>query len=234
MCSSRHTDREMGNIQKVIGIFTSPSNTFAALDSKPTWLLPILLIAIVNLGFIFGARDIILNVGLAEQEQAMLDRGMSREQIEQSLARAEWWSKNAAPVMAVITPVLLLLIVTAFFMFVGNVVLGGVAPYKKLLSVTAYSWLVFVLGSLITLPVVLAKESIEVTFSLAVFMPFASERTFLYLLLSRFDLFSIWWIGVYAGGLATIYEIKMSKATVTVAVVYVLYAVGVSSLTALS
>ena len=34
---------EMSAMQKVIGIFTAPRQTFEAIDQKPTWVLPFLI-----------------------------------------------------------------------------------------------------------------------------------------------------------------------------------------------
>ncbi|MFQ5824379.1 MAG: YIP1 family protein [bacterium] len=222
--------QELSGFQKVIGVFTSPGKTFASIDLNPTWLLPILLFAIINLVFIFTVRNILIQETLAQQEERMIERGMESEQIEQALSRTEWGIKYFAPVTGVVFPLIILLIVSGIFLFVGNVILGGSATFKKVFSVSAHAWLIFSLGALVALPIVVAKETMQVTFSLATLMSEESSKTFLYQLLAKIDLFAIWWIAVQSIGLAIIYKMKTQKMTTIVVILYGIYAIVASAI----
>jgi len=222
---------ELSVFQKIIGVFTSPARTFASITAKPSWLVPVLIMSAVNLTFIFSARDVILNETLIQQEEAMLEKGMDEEQIDQALGATEKFMKYLSPVSAVVFPFIVLLIVAGVYLFVGNVILGGSAKYKQVLSVTAYSWLILSLYGLVILPIVLAKETMLVTFSAAIVMPVEDKTTFLYQLLSKVDIFYAWWIAVYSIGLATLYKMKTQKVAIAVVTVYVLYALVSASLT---
>ena len=115
-------------------------------------------------------------------------------------------------------------------MFVGNVILGGKTSFKKVLSVTAWSWLIFSLAGLVMLPLVLSQETMQISFSLATFMSEESKNTFLYLFLQKIEVFTIWWIAVYSIGLGVIYKTKTQKMATAVGVVYFIYAVVASAL----
>jgi fatty acid desaturase len=60
-----------------------------------------------------------------------------------------------------------------------------------------------------------------------------ARKTFLYQLLSKVDIFWIWWLAVYSIGLAVIYKMKTQKMAMAVAAVYLIYAVAAAALTAL-
>ena len=233
MVESVETAEELSGFQKVIGVFTSPRKTFESVDLKPTWLLPMIILAVVNLGFIFTVQDILLNETLAQQEESMIERGMEAEQIDQALAATAAFMKFGTPAMAAIISVIMTLIVAGVFLFVGNVMLGGASTFKKVFAVTAHSWLVIGLSALIILPVILSKESMQVTFSLASLMSEESRTTFLYQLLAKIDIFWIAWIAVYSIGLAVIYKKETQKMATAVVAVYAVYAVGASVLTSL-
>lgn len=220
---------EMNVIQKIIGIFTSPAKAFASIDLKPTFILPLLIMIVISLLFAYTARDVIKEEGFERQEQIMQERGMDQEQIDQAMAQGEKMMAYTMPVFAVLGTIVLLIVVGGVFLFVGNVVLGGKTTYKKVLSVTAWSWLILSLYSLVMLPLVLAKHSMNVTFSLATFLSADAKGTFLYGLLSKIDIFYIWWIAVYSIGLAVIYKMETRKTAIAVTVVYLIYAVIASS-----
>ncbi|MFQ6113453.1 MAG: YIP1 family protein [bacterium] len=224
--------QNLNAFQRVVGVFTSPGRTFADIAQKPSWIIPVVIIAVVSLVFVFTIRDILVQETLVQQEEKMLERGMESEQIEQALSRTEWGIRNLAPVTGVVFPLILLLIVSGIFLFVGNVILGGSATFKKVFSATSHSWLIFSLGALILLPIVLSKETMQVTFSLAALMSTESRETFLYQLLTKIDIFWIWWIAVQSIGLAAIYQMKTQKMATVVVILYGIYAIIASAITA--
>ncbi len=224
---------ELSGLQKVAGVFTSPGNAFASIAQNPTWLLPIIIYIVVNLVFIYFAYDIIIRDTLIQQEETMIERGMESAQIEQALTTTENIMKYTIPIFSVIMPMILILIVSAVFLFVVNVVMGGKASFKSLFSVTSYSFLIVCLSALIMLPLVLAKDTMYVSLSLASMLSEEARNTFMYQLLLKVDIFWIWWIGVYSIGLACIYKMKTQKMATTVAIVYGIYAVIASGLSSL-
>jgi hypothetical protein len=221
---------ELTIVQKIVGTFTSPAKTFASVDLSPTWIVPLALILAVNLVFVYFANDIILEETLVQQEEAMAERGMDPEKIDQAIAQVEKWTPISIWVFTIIGPPIMLAIVSGVFLFVGNVILGGKTSFKKVLSVTAWSWLIFSLAGLVMLPLVLSQETMQISFSLATFMSEESKNTFLYLFLKKVEIFTIWWIAIYSIGLGVIYKAKTQKMAIAVGVVYLIYAVVGSAL----
>lgn len=221
---------ELSIVQKIVGIFTAPAKAFASIDLSPSWIIPLTLILAVNLVFVYFANDIILEETLVQQEEAMMERGMDAEQIDAVLTQVESWTPISVWVLSIIGPPIILAIVSGVFLFVGNVILGGKTSFKKVLSVTAWSWLIFSLAGLVMLPLVLSQETMQISFSLATFMSEESKNTFLYLFLQKIEVFTIWWIAVYSIGLGVIYKTKTQKMATAVGVVYFIYAVVASAL----
>lgn len=232
MVEQRQVGQKLSAFQRVTGVFTSPGKTFVSMAQNPSWIVPVVIIAVVNLIFIFTVRDILTEETLIQQEEKMIERGMESEQIDQALAATEKFLKYGAPAMGVVFPLVLLLVIAGVFLFVGNVILGGSATFKDVFSVTAHSWLVLSLSALVVLPIILSKETMQVTFSLAALMSEESRETFLYQLLAKIDLFWVWWLSVQSIGLATIYKMKTQKMATVVVILYSIYAIVASAITA--
>lgn len=218
----RADDMNLG--QKIVGVFTSPGQTFASLDQKPSWIVPFIIAVVVGLIYVFLTTDIIIKDTLAQQEEQMLEQGMDSAQIDQAMATTEKFMRFSMPAFAVVMPLVLWVVIAGVFMFVGNVVLGGTGSFKKVFSVTAWSWLIQILGSLIMLPLVLAKETILITFSPAAMMSSAAKMTFLYQFMSKLDIFNIWFLAVLSIGLAVIYRMKTQKMATAACTVFLLWA----------
>ena len=103
------------------------------------------------------------------------------------------------------------LIAAALAMLVGNFFMGGKSSYKQILSVMLYSSVVFVIGGMIMIPMMLAKDSIYISLGPAALMSDPSITDPLYLLLTKISLFNIWEIVVAGIGLSTIYGFKRNK-----------------------
>lgn len=232
MQEERAESYEMNGFQKVIGVFTSPGKTFASLNITPTWILPIIIYIAVSVAFIFFAQKIIIKEAITVQQEKMAERGMTTDEMNNSLAMAEKVMKITIPLAAVAMPIIMIVVISGVFRFVGNVVMGGSATFKKVFSITAHSFLIHVLGALIILPLVLAKGSMQVSFSLAALMSDEAKGTFLYQFLAKIDLFWIWWIAVYSIGLAVIYKMRTQKMATAVVTVYGIYAVVASAISA--
>ena len=220
---------ELSAFQRIIGVFTSPGKTFASIDRRPGWILPVVLSTIISVGFIVAVQPVLIQETLSKQEQKMQERGMDSDQIDQILSTTEKAMKYTTPAFALIMPVIIIAIISAVFLFVGNVVLGGSAPYKKVLSVTAHSWLIISLGSLIAIPLILAKETMQVSFSLATLMSESARETFLYQLLAKVDVFAVWTLSVLSIGLALVYKMNTKKMATAVVTTYLLYALVASA-----
>jgi hypothetical protein len=111
----------------------------------------------------------------------------------------------------------------AFAVF--NAMLGGDATFKQVFAVVCHSAVVLGALSLFTTPLAYARESLSSATSLAVFLPFLDEGSFIAHLLGAIDLIFIWWILSLAIGLGVLYRKRTGPIAATMFAVYV--AIGV-------
>lgn len=208
-------------------VFTSPTSFFHKLAANPKILLPWVLIGIIALfGFIMMA-DIIFEMQWANpkfQEQMQNNPGMTKERMQSFMA-------ITTPVFGTLALLLSPLLVAALAYFWGSFVFGGQATFKQLLSVSLYGELLYFFGNMILLmPMVLAKQSLAVSFSPAVLVAHLGIESPAYIALSKISVFHIWEIIVLGIGFATCLNVTRNKGYVIallsaglVALIHVLY-----------
>ena len=215
-----------GTFERIIGIFVSPAETMRDIVARPTWLLPLLIIAVVSCASGIFLKDAIVQ----QQIEAMQKKNMSDEQIQQALPMMEKIMTFTVPIFGLIMPPIIYLILAGIGMFVGNVILGGEAKYSTLFAVTCWSGIVSVLSSLINVPVMASRQSMESATSLGSFLATEENKTFLHHLLAQIDLFSIWWVALLGFGVAAAYKFSTKKAMTMVFVVWAIFALGAAFL----
>ena len=219
--------KPMGILGRLLNVFVAPQSTFEAERQQPKWLVPF----IVYMVLMFAWMAIVQPVLVQEQREAMMEQfekqNIPEEQQQQAMQRAEQWGAIMLWVGPLITQIIMLLIVAAVWLFVSNVLLGGAAKFTHTLSVTAYSWLVVVVGLLIKAPIMLKRETVDVHFSPAAFL--TDNESFIYNLFKQFDLFSIWSFFIVSIGLAVVTQKSTRNVWPWVAIVYLIYFVGAAS-----
>jgi hypothetical protein len=103
------------------------------------------------------------------------------------------------------------LLAAALGVFWGNFVMAGKASFKQLLSTMLYGEIIFSLSALVALPMVLAKDSLRVSLSLAALVPDAPLDSIQYVALSKIDVFIVWEIIVIGIGLSVLYGFSRNK-----------------------
>lgn len=209
-------------MQRIIGVFFSPHSTFEDIDRKPDWVIPLIIVVAIVIGFTIVTMPITAPEQMEKQREQMLERGMDDDQIDQILATQEKVGKYLGPVMAAITTAIIFIIFAALFLFVGNIVLGGMTTLKKMFSVYLYSSLIGMLGMVLSVPLIIQKQTANVHFSLALLLPEEHSKTILYHTLKAFNVFSIWQFVVLAIGFAVIYKFSMKKAGITMGFMFLL------------
>jgi hypothetical protein len=225
--------QKLNAMQRIIGVFFSPRPTFEDIDRKPAWVIPLVIIMAVVIGFTIVTMPITMPDQMEKQREKMLERGMDDDQIDQILTTQEKVGKYIGPVMAAITTAIILLIFSLVVWFIGNIVLGGKTTFKTMFSVYLYSSLIGMLGMLLSLPLIIQKQTANVHFSLALLLPEEQSKTILYNVLKAFGVFSIWQYVVLAIGFAVIYKFSMKKSAMTMVVLFlitVIVTVAVSQL----
>lgn len=198
---------------KLINIFTSPTKTFEALDKKPTWLMPLLIMILVTLASAYLTFPQLINVAV---ENMTKQGDISPDQLEMAM--------KFVPVsiygMSVLWPIILLFLFSAVYYLIGSVFLGGNSTYKKLLSVQAWSSLILVLSSIISTPLVIIKNSVYVSLSPSILLSSEHIGTKLFTFMSQFNFFVIWYLIVFGLGFSFIYKFSKAKAFTTLGILF--------------
>jgi hypothetical protein len=235
MIAETTSAKEFTVFDKIIGVFTSPTETFTAIAKKPTWLIPFIILAVIQVGSFWILKDIkyedqkvwteawVQNNDNFSDEQA--DRILESVEARKDpsilrLVLANAWEVARVP--------LLFVILTGVFLFAGNVVLGGKSNFKVIFGVAAWASIIQALSKILDVILVYFKgTAYGVTKSLAILLPappMGKMPGMTYLLLSTFDFFTIWKLVILAIGLSCAYQFNRNKSLGMVFIVYLIFA----------
>jgi hypothetical protein len=217
---------ELNFLQRVIGIFTNPERVFRYLRVKPDFILPLLLAVILTMISSLFIYDIAINDQIAnieknenipdDRKELMIDQISGSQQGIQKML-----------FMLVVPPISILVLyalISAIFLFIGNIILGGKARFVQLLSIYSYSYLiVMLLGMIVKVPLILARQTTQVNLSPAVFFSPEQVGQAIFNFIQSFDIFNIWFIIVFGIGFAVIYAFSKPKGLISVLIAWLLY-----------
>ena len=209
-------------LQRIIGVFCYPGQTFEQLDRKPDWLIPFLILTAAVFFFTLQILPVSLPEQMAKQEQAMAERGMNYEQIEQAMAVGEKIGGIVGPIGAAVGAGIWALIFSLILRFVGSVLLEGKTTYRKVFSMYLYASLIGVLDMGIRLPLILLRENASIGLNLALFLPDEQSETLVYMAAQSLGVFTIWHFVALAIGFSVIYRFSLQKAGFAMAVLCLL------------
>jgi hypothetical protein len=218
------TSKEMSAVQKVIGIFTAPRQTFEAIDQKPTWLLPFL----IGIIFFIIFQMLTVDIQTSERFQLMENQGrLTPEQMDAARSQMQGPLKYAGLVAGPVVWLIMLVILTAIFYVTANLTIGGDSTFKKVFSIVCWSGLIGSLSLIIMTFLILSKGTMQgVGLDLSVLLStpaLGEEKSTLYRLLSKFDIFTIWQIVLWIIGLSVTYKTTVKKAAVPILSLWALW-----------
>jgi hypothetical protein len=124
-------------------------------------------------------------------------------------------------------------IVALAFMVVGNFILGGEATFKQNYALFAWGSTIGIVESIVKIPMMLIKNSVEVYTSLAILMDSSESKTVMFKILNAFDIFAIWKVIVISIGFSILYKFSRGKSYSAIGglyAIYILIAIGLSQL----
>ncbi|NIR48748.1 YIP1 family protein [candidate division KSB1 bacterium] len=234
VAAERSSAGELNVFQKVVGIFTSPRETFESINERPSWLIPYIIVVVISLVSGFLVTDIAIQDQISRIEA---NPNISQDRAEAIIGRIEEQATGARKYFNLaLSPIIILLamvIVSGILLFCGNIILGGEGNFKKVFAVYAWSSLISVLAAIVKTPLILATETTDVATNLAVLLPSEDRFSMLYRILAQVDFFTIWLVIVISIGLSVIYRFHLQKTLVVVATLQIIWAaikIGFSSL----
>ena len=183
-------------------VFISPSELFEQLKSSPRVLVPYIVMGVVLVFYALATSDIMLRMQL----EAILEQGT---QLPSGFNADSLRYTGMAAVVAfgLLTP----LVASWLALFFGNFIMAGKATFKQLLSVMLYGEIIFMAGLLVHLPMILLKNTLLITLSLAAIVPNPDPSSPVWVGLSKLGFFNIWEIIVIGIGLSVVFGFSRNK-----------------------
>lgn len=189
---------------RLIMVFVSPGALFERLKHTPKWLGAFLLVLVLT-----GAATSLLlpEEMVREQITQGVATDASPEQIEGVERVADFFASPAGRAASMLlnstVAGIFFVIFVGIIMLVFNVFMGGEARFKQLFSFTSHASLITAVGSVVSVPLKIAKEDVRAGLNLGLLSPVDSG--FLNNFLTGLDIFAIWATIVLAIGLSKLY-----------------------------
>lgn len=223
----------VSSIGRIIGVFTSPTKTFAGIAERPSWVAPLLLMVILSTG-VGALMNSKMNWGEYIRHKAEENprfSQLSEEQKDQALVgQIKFWSGFSYAIGVVAIPISVL-IFAGIYMGAFNLFRGAGVRYGSAFGITTHAFLPTAISSILALIILPLKsygdvdpESIVAT-NLKAFLPESLPKTLL-ALGSSLELFWIWCLVLVAIGFSAANPKKV-KPGASFGIVFGLWAVWV-------
>ncbi len=234
---SRPEGARSGIMSRITGVFMDPGATFRGIADSverphPTdpnktkdmskWWLAVLITVVVGLGIaLYTVPTFIAPMQGDVIREAVMERGGTAADAEQAISMSGAFILPMALVgVAVFT--FLIVFVAAGIAHLLMKMVGGKGLFRHARAVVAWSMLITTLGSLVKLPIMIAKGNMIIETGPSLFFKDLEPSDRLFKFLSNFDIFTIWWMVVMVVAMAVAYRVSRGKAAVAVAVLWIL------------
>lgn len=218
-------------MSRVVGIITSPRETFEKIIPNPRVLGALALVAVTSAVLVGGF--LMTDVG----KEAWIDQAVASQEAWGVEITDEAYAgiQRMAPMAPYLSGVPYLFIIpisaviaSGLLFAIFNAMLGGTATFKQLLSVVAHSQFVMALALFVSMPINYMKGSMTGATSVAVLAPMLDEGSFLARLLGMIDVFIVWYVVVLSIGLSVLYRRKTKSIALVLFGIYAAIAIGVA------
>ena len=213
----------LGLSARVLGILTSPRETFERVMADPRWLgvLALSVIGVAVLGGALMGADFAQRELIEQQISSMESFGATltdevRTEMEQGVRFAAYTTFGS---MLVGVPIFCV-VLAGMLHGVGYGLLGAGTSFGQVFAVVAHAGLVFLVQQLFAAPLNYVREAITSPTTLAAFTPMLEEDAFAYKLLSAIDLVNVWWIMLLSIGLAVAWKRRTAPIATTLFGIY--------------
>src|ERR1700722_59570 len=223
---------------RIFGVLFSPKPTFESIVRKPSWVLPLILVAVVSVGVVFtfsqrvGWRDFMIRQDQQNSRTQKQMESMTQEQRENLIDTQTKVAPIFAYVAVVLLPFISAVVVGAVLMLAFNLTYGTKIGFVPSLAIVSYAWVPGIIGALLGILIIFLKDPSTVDLEHLVasnggaFLADDSAK-WLVTLLTAFDLFVFWNMILMALGFraADPKKISFGKALGTVVGVWLIYVI---------
>jgi Yip1 domain len=223
---------KIGEFGRVVGVLFNPRATFQDIVTRPTWLMPLVLLLIFSIAVIalFSQR-----VGWRPFMERQFDKDprvsqLSAEDREKALDRAIKFTQPIVYAAAVLGTFVAPLVVSAVLLLAFNLLAGARIEFKTAFAIVAFSWMPYLIHALLSILLMFLKspESIDLEHLVAsnpgAFLSNDSAK-WLLTLATSVDLFTLWVIALQGLGfsLTNPKKISFAKGVTIVAIVWAIW-----------
>lgn len=217
---------QLSHADKLVGVFTEPSKTFEKMAKEPTkfydWFLPVLLLIIItNVAVIILMTNPQIKYAMQEktilqvqkQFDEMVEKGqMSKEQADQQIeGMRENFERGgqAQRIIGIVTSsvaiFIMFFIVSGIFFLSAKFGLKGDGSYQHAMTAYGLPMYVFSIQWILLVIIGFIAGKMFTDTSIASFMDI-DKSTFLGFILSKADIFSIWFYWLIAVGFSRLFQ----------------------------
>jgi len=184
---------------RIIGVLFSPKATFEDIARKPSWILPVILLAVLGAIVAVGINQ---KMNWREYMSQQIEKSpraaqLSAEQKERQMEAGAKFAPISVYIFGIPAPVVVVLIVAGVMLGGYNLFAGANANYKTALGIVSHAFVPVMLGNMLFLVVLFLKppgtldlENPMAT-NVAAFLPEESAK-WLVALCKNVDIFVLW------------------------------------------
>lgn len=196
-----------GLAARIVGVIFSPRTTYAAIVRRPA------VVGVLAVTLLIGGALALWLFSSEAGQRAMLAQieTRARDMPAQQQRAVETFVKIIGYVIAaaqVVLAPLFIALVALVLKATLNFVYGEQATFKQAFAVLAHSTVVITVVSMLSTPLMYAKEDLLSPTRLGVLLPMLPEEGFVTALCNSIDLWVIWWLCNLSIGLAVLYKRK--------------------------
>jgi hypothetical protein len=193
------TQAKVSPFGRIFGVLFSPKPTFEDIARKPTWLLPVLLLAILGAVVAVGINQ---KMNWREYMSQQIEKSpagaqLSTDQKQQRIEAGAKFAPISAYVFGIPAPVIVVLVVALIMWGAYNLLGGANLNYKTALAIVSHAYVPLIIGNLLFMIVLFLKPygtldlDNPVATNLAAFLPEDSAK-WLLALGKNLDIFVLW------------------------------------------
>jgi hypothetical protein len=193
------TQAKVSPFGRIFGVLFSPKPTFEDIARKPTWLLPVLILAILGAVVAVGINQ---KMNWREYMSQQIEKSpagaqLSTDQKQQRIEAGAKFAPISAYVFGIPAPVIVVLVVALIMWGAYNLLGGANLNYKTALAIVSHAYVPLIIGNLLFLIVLFLKPygtldlDNPVATNLAAFLPEDSAK-WLLAIGKNLDIFVLW------------------------------------------
>lgn len=228
---------QLSNADAMSGIFTEPGETYETIANTPKknyWIFPVLISVVIGLisTFLFMQDAELVSKTMEKQKEKM------REKFQESVKQGKMTQEDSEKAMesmnpkgmmfkvfgfggAIIGPFVILLLLSVFYL-IALKIMKAQFDFMNILNVVGLAMLISGIGNIIAVVISILKGNLT---SVGPGLLFSEESAGqkVYAMLTKIDLFSIWFYAVIAIGLSKIARVSIAKTAAVVFGLWIVY-----------